>query len=110
LAAAGAEGHPGFKADGDNLLPVLAGSEPLRERAIFWRYKAGKQAALRSGNWKYLRRGDAESLFDLSSDPRERADLKEKAPDVFARLREEHRTWNAEMLTYPANSISASHS
>jgi arylsulfatase A-like enzyme len=110
LAAAGAEGHPGFKADGDNLLPVLAGSEPLRERTIFWRYKAGKQAALRSGNWKYLRRGDAESLFDLSSDPRERADLKEKLPDVFARLREEHRTWNAGMLTYPANSISASHS
>lgn len=109
LAAAGAEGDPRFKPDGVNLLPVLGGSEPSRDRTIFWRYKAGNQAALRRGNWKYLRRGDAASLFDLSVDPRERADLKEKASDIFARLREEHRKWDAGMLTYPENSMSASH-
>jgi arylsulfatase A-like enzyme len=110
LATAGADADPRFKPDGANLLPVLTGSEPIRDRTIFWRYKAGKQAAVRHSNWKYLRRGDAESLFDVSADPRERVNLKEKAPDVFTRLRNEHRKWDAQMLAYPANSISASHS
>ena len=110
LAAADARPDPGYKADGENLLPVLAGSEPPRERTIFWRYKGGKQAAVRQSKWKYLRRGDTESLFDLSADPRERADLKEKVPAIFTRLRDRHRKWDAGMLPYPANSVSATHS
>lgn len=107
LAAAGAKADERYEPDGANLLPVLAGAESLRERTIFWRYKGGDQAAVRQASWKYLRRGDSESLFDLSSDPRERADLKEKAPEIFARLRDAHRGWNAQMLPYPPNSVSA---
>ena len=110
LAAAGAKCDTRHKSDGANLLGVLAGSEPPRERTIFWRYKGGAQAAVRRANWKYLKRGDSESLYNLSADPRERADLKEKASGIFARLREEHRRWNAGMLPYPAGSISATHS
>lgn len=110
LAAAGASAHSGFKPDGEDLLPVLTGAEPLRERTIYWRYKGNDQAAVRHANWKYLRRGDSESLYDLSSDPRERADLKDKAPEILRRLRDEHRKWNAAMLPYPADSISATHS
>ena len=109
LAAAHAGPDPRFKPDGENLLPVLTGAESLRERTIFWRYKGGGQAAMRRANLKYLRRGKSEGLFDLSADPRERADLKEKAPDVLAQFRDEHRKWNATMLAYPAESVSATH-
>lgn len=109
LAAAGTTADLRYKPDGENLLPVLAGSEPVRERTIFWRYKGGDQAAVRRANWKYLKRGDSESLHDLASDPRERADLKEKAPDVFVRLRDEHCKWNRGMFPYPAKSVSATH-
>jgi arylsulfatase A-like enzyme len=109
-AAAGGTSDPEFPPDGANLLPVLRGVERPRERTIFWRYKAHEQAAVRQSNWKYLRAGKTESLYDLSSDPRERANLKDKAPDVFARLRDAHSKWNAGMLAYPATSVSASHS
>ena len=110
LVAAGASADPRFEPDGENLLPVLTGTESLRQRTLFWRYKGGNQAAVRQADWKYLKRGDTEGLYDLASDPRERADLKEKAPAVFARLRDEHRKWNGGMLPYPASSISATHS
>ncbi|MBA3511215.1 MAG: sulfatase-like hydrolase/transferase [Sphingomonas sp.] len=110
LAAAGASSHPNYKPDGEDLLSVLTGSSPLRERTIFWRYKGHKQAAVRKADWKYFRRGETESLFDLSADPRERADLKDKAPEILTQLREAHRKWDATMLPYPADSISATHS
>ena len=107
LAAAGVSAAASHTPDGENLLPVLAGAEAPHDRTIFWRYKGGDQAAVRQANWKYLKRGATESLFDLASDPRERADLKDKAPAVHARLRDAYRTWNRGMLPYPANSVSA---
>jgi arylsulfatase A-like enzyme len=109
LAAAGTSPAAASQPDGKNLLAVLSGTEPVHERTIFWRYKAGDQAAVRSGNWKYLKRGKVESLFDLASDPRERANLKDKSPAVFARLRKAYDQWNRGMLKYPKDSVSASH-
>ncbi len=110
LAAAGARASPRHASDGENLLAVLSGSEPMRARTIYWRYKNKDQAAVRHGEWKYLRRGENERLHNLSTDPRERANLKQKAPDVLTRLRDAHRKWNAQMLAYPPNSISAGES
>ena len=106
-AAAGVSPDPAAPPDGEDLLPVLTGAEPARERTIFWRFKNRGQAAVRSGNWKYLRQRDQESLFDLAGDPRERANLKDRHPDIFTSLRQQYESWNSQMLPYPEGSVSA---
>ncbi|MBA3393709.1 MAG: hypothetical protein H0T89_13760 [Deltaproteobacteria bacterium] len=83
-----------------NLLPVLLGQEPARARRLFWRYKASDKAAVRDGSWKYLRLGGREYLFDVVKDPRERANLAKRNPEVFARLQTAFAEWNASMLPY----------
>ena len=86
--------------DGISILPQLTGQQPV-PRTLFWRFNAANQAAIREGDWKYLRIGAKESLFDLSRDPRERSDVSELHPEVFARLRDRWSEWNATMLPYP---------
>ena len=66
---------------------MLTGESPPHERALYWRYKANDQAAVRDGNWKYLRLGGREHLFDLAADPRERAELRDAHPQEFERLK-----------------------
>lgn len=98
LAAAGTAPDPAYPPDGQDLLPVLTGQRAPAERTLFWRYKANAQRAVRSGNWKYLRINGNEFLFDVTVDQRERANLAQRHPDVFARLKGEWETWNAGML------------
>lgn len=87
LAAAGAAPHPGYPSDGENILPILEGQAPQHARTLYWRYKAQFQRALRDGDLKYLRINDNEFLFDVVADPRERANLKDRRPQDFARLK-----------------------
>jgi arylsulfatase A-like enzyme len=107
LAAAGSAPDPRLALDGVDLLPVLSGQRPPQPRRLFWRYKHALQAAVRDGDWKYLRLGGYEHLFDLAEDPRERANLKERHPDVFRRLRADFAAWERTMLPYPPGSFSA---
>lgn len=92
--------------DGVNLLPQILGQSPKFDRTLFWRFKANKQAAVRQGDWKYLKLGDKEHLFNVADDPRERVLLKNKYPGKFEELRELHSQWNAGMLPYPEDSYS----
>ncbi|WP_166041329.1 sulfatase-like hydrolase/transferase [Sphingosinicella sp. YJ22] len=101
LAAAGAPTNPAYPPDGENLLDVLRGAAPVRPRKLFWRFRARDQAAARDGDWKYLRIGEQEQLYDLARDPRERANLKDREAAVFARLKADWAAWNAQMLPYP---------
>ena len=104
LAAAGATYQELPPFDGENLLDVLTSRSAERERTLFWRYKAAEQAAVRSGDWKYLKIRDREFLFDLAQDERERANLKERHPERFAALKRRFDQWNATMLPYPDDS------
>lgn len=104
LAAAGGAPDRRFPSDGENLLDVLTGRAPSRHRTLCWRYKSEDQAAIRDGTMKYLRIGEREYLFDVAADPRERANLKDKAPAVFERLKKDYAAWNAQMLPYPKDS------
>ena len=106
LAAAGVAPDPAHAPDGEDLLPVLTGRAPARRRKLFWRFKASEQAAVRDGNWKYLKLAGQEHLFDVVADPRERVQLKETHADVFARLKADYAAWNATMLPYPENATS----
>ena len=101
-AAAGVSPDPASPPDGENLLDVLTGESRPRPRKLFWRFRAGNQAAVRDGNWKYLKMRDQESLYDLARDPRERANLRQAESATFQRLKNELAAWNATMLPYPA--------
>jgi arylsulfatase A-like enzyme len=107
LAAAGAAADPRFPPDGEDLLDVLTGGAAPRPRKLYWRYKNAEQCAVLDGDWKYLKLGGYEYLFDIADDPRERANLKDRMPDRFERLRRDFADWNATMLPYAPDSFSA---
>jgi arylsulfatase A-like enzyme len=106
LAAAGSAPDASYPSDGENLMPVLSGSAAVHSRALYWRYKANQQAAVRDGRWKYLKLGGREYLFDIDADERERADLRETFPDEFDRLKRQYAAWSSRMLPYPAGARS----
>lgn len=89
--------------DGVNLLPHLTGENkaPPHE-ALYWRWMA--QSALREGNWKLLRGGDREYLYDLATDREEKHNLSAKHPEIATRLRVKLKTW-ADGLTPPGMAL-----
>ncbi len=98
LAAAGTAPDPAYPSDGIDLLPILTGSAPMQERALFWRYKANAQRAARLGNLKYLKIRQNSFLFDVVADPLERANLKARRKQDFDRIEADWLRWNAGML------------
>lgn len=98
LAAAGGAPAPDYPSDGIDLLPVMTGRAGPTPRKLYWRYKAHHQRAVRDGDWKALKIDDNTFLFDVAADPMERANLKDRHPDVFNRLTAEWNAWNTTML------------
>jgi arylsulfatase A-like enzyme len=98
LAAAGTAPDPQLPPDGINLLPILTGAAPIVPRTLFWRYKANAQRAMRDGDMKFLKILDNTFLFNVADDPMERANLKERRPEVYDRLVAKWLEWNAAMM------------
>lgn len=71
-AAAGVATDPASPPDGMNLLDVITGTAQVRPRKLYWRFRRGGQAAMRDADWKYLRMGEQEFLYNVGRDPRER--------------------------------------
>ena len=97
-AAAGAQPDPAFPTDGMNLLPMLTGSASPVPRRVYWRYHSNAQQAVRDGDMKYLKINDNTFLFNVVDDPLERANLKDRQPDVYKRLAQDYREWETTML------------
>jgi arylsulfatase A-like enzyme len=106
LAAAGTTTHPDYPSDGENLLDIVQGSDRIAPRTLYWRYKAEEQAALRVGEWKYIKIGKNEQLFNLAEDERERAQRADAEPERFAAMKAQWQAWNETMLAYPEDSFS----
>ena len=106
LAAAGGAQDPAYPMDGLNLLDIITGKAPLQPRKLYWRFKAAEQAALRDGDWKYLKIGRNEMLSNLAYDERERANFAEKEPARFAAMKQAWADWNATMLAYTPDASS----
>jgi len=86
-------------ADGIDLLPLLTGKTAIIERTLYWRTsQRSKQKAIRSGEWKYLQDNSGEYLFNLRSDPSEKADLKQQHTDILERLKKQYDAWENGML------------
>jgi arylsulfatase A-like enzyme len=96
LAAAGAKADPQYPLDGEDLMPVCAGTREVYDRSLFWR--TSTDASARMGRWKYLSEEGKEHLFDLANDPGEKSDLRKKHPDVFEEMRKRFAAWNKQML------------
>jgi arylsulfatase A-like enzyme len=97
LNAAGVPPHPDYPLDGVDLL------NEEKERNLYWRMKFREQKAVRSGKWKYLSIEGNEFLFDLSRDPRERANMRFLEPVRFEKLRTDYLRWEADMPPIPAD-------
>ncbi|MBT0669187.1 sulfatase-like hydrolase/transferase [Novosphingobium profundi] len=97
LAAAGGAPDPASPTDGVDLRGAIAGAA-LPERALFWRFRNHDQMAARKGRWKYLSIAGNTFLFDVVADPLERANLKERHPEIYEDLRRDWAKWNARML------------
>lgn len=83
--------------DGIDLLPYLTGkAEKLPERSLYWRF--WNQAAIRSGNWKYLLTGSGqELLFNLQTDKEEQNNLLNQQQDLAAKMRSDLRQWTNQL-------------
>jgi len=95
LVAGGAELDENI--DGVNLIPYLASglsSDP--HDYLYWRW-AG-QYAIRSGNWKYLKAGNRDYLFDLSTEEHESENLIQQFPSIANRLKKKLIAWSEEQL------------
>ena len=101
LDAADAAPPEAMPSDGIDLLPILSGDAVI-ERTLHWRTR--EQSAVRSGDWKYLRDGNLEFLFDLATDQREQANLKQRQAGRFEAMKALHAAWEAQMLPYPPKS------
>jgi arylsulfatase A len=91
--------------DGIDLVPILTGSAPPEKRTFFWRIDrpARQQKAVRHGDWKYLKDGNVEMLFDLRNDVGERHDLYRKHPDIMADLKRRLTAWENELAQITPN-------
>ena len=100
LAAAEVKTPGDYHPDGINLLPIVTGAVPERERTFYWRIQRGlrTQWAIRHGKWKYLSDADTnELLFDLESDISERRNLYYEHQDVAVDLKARYKVWANEM-------------
>ncbi len=107
LDAAEVAPHPDYPLDGRSLLPHLPapGAPPTAAHAdvrdLCWRMKHRGQRALVRGDWKYLHMDGVDYLFDLGTDPRERANLCARHPETLAELRAAWEAWNASLPPIP---------
>jgi arylsulfatase A-like enzyme len=111
LAAGGAVPPRGRPLDGEDVLPIVAGKKPARQRTFFWRLNRPSerfgQKAVRRGKWKYVADRGVELLFDLENDPPERRTLAYRHPEVVAALRKALAEWE-KGLPAPAGAKSRS--
>ncbi len=107
-AAAGTGPDPAYPSDGLSLLDHLTSAAPPVPRVLYWRYLNKNQRAVRDGDWKYLSILGNSFLFDVVADPLERANLKERHPEIFARLVGQWDAWNATLLPFTAANYSYS--
>ncbi len=92
---AGATNPPGVKLDGFDALSVLAGREKSPRQEMFWKRRDWEAA--RIGDWKWVRHGDQQFVFNLAEDMGERQNLAKSRPEKLAELTGRFRAWQAEM-------------
>ena len=87
---------PASEFDGVNLIPFLSGQkETAPHKALMWRWVS--QSAIRQGDWKLLRGGDREYLYNLHSDLEEKNNVADEFPEVADQLRQQLTNWSQQL-------------
>jgi len=92
--------------DGVNVIPYLNGEingDP--HEALYWRF--WQQAAIRVGDWKYLKFNTSEFLFNVHTDEHEHVNLIAKYPDKAKELKANLTEWGSE-LKHPGLAVKGS--
>jgi arylsulfatase A len=88
--------------DGEDVLPVLSGQKPERQRTFCWRLPRPDerfgQKAIRRGKWKYIEDRGMGLLFDLEADPSERRNLAYQHPQLVNELRLALALWEFDVM------------
>jgi arylsulfatase A-like enzyme len=85
--------------DGMDLTPALTARAAPVDRELYWRIsQRRKHKAVRRGQWKYLHTEAGEFLFDLGSDPGERANQRAERPAELETLKGMMARWESEVL------------
>jgi arylsulfatase A-like enzyme len=97
LSVTGATVPAETKLEGIDLFPIWEGRAPQLERTLFWRAGngAGKQTAVRRGDWKLIVDGSHTYVFNLRTDLSERNDLANRRRDVAQELHPLLAGWEA---------------
>jgi len=87
---------PTEELDGVNLIPYLNGSQAEDpHEALFWRFWG--QLAVRIGDFKFLKTGEVEYLFNVSSQDHEKSNLIEVYPQKAEIMKKRLLTWVGEL-------------
>jgi arylsulfatase A-like enzyme len=80
---------------GESLLPVFRGENPVREKPLFWEWGQGQ--AVYHDSWKLVRHGlnNPWELYNLDEDPVEITNLTESDKDKQAQLEQLFNDWKA---------------
>ena len=82
--------------DGVNLIPYFTGKKKeAPHEFLAWRWVA--QSAIREGDWKLLRGGDREYLYNLKNDLEEQQNLAGEHPEIADSLREKLARWASQL-------------
>ncbi len=101
VEAAGTAADPAHPFDGESLLPLFADPAWNPGRPLFWRMKHRAQRAMIDGDWKYLEMDGHRYLFNVTQDPRERANLRDRQPQRLQAMMERWRAWDASLPPIP---------
>jgi len=101
LSLAKAKPAPALPLDGIDIMPMMTGKKINVDRTLYWRiFQRKNQKAMREGKWKWIKdEKNEEYLFDLSTDPTEATNIKEKFPEVLKRLKDKFSAWEKTVLT-----------
>jgi arylsulfatase A-like enzyme len=108
LEIAGGKADAAYPPDGMSLVPALTQGAPPVPRKLFWRFRANRQRAIRDGDMKWLEIDGNTFLFNVVADPLERANLKNRLPDVYKKMVAEYADWEATMLPEDPNANTGS--
>ena len=89
-ALAGVAVEPGWKLEGRDVGPLLAGEGKAAAPPILY-WNTGRLAAVRHGDWKLIvsrrGRGETTELYNLADDPHEKKDQTRENPKQVEALR-----------------------